>query len=408
LRILIVSQYFFPETGATSNRIYSLAAKFRKEGHKVRILAEKPNHPRGIFFEGYEKGVFLDREYKDIPVTYSWVYTRPEKGFLGRILFYISFMLMAIVASFRMKGQYDIVLASSPPLFVGISGWAIARMKRAKFVFDVRDLWPEVAIKMGELNNGFAINLAEKVEHFLYRKADLITAVTRSFKKSIADKDISGDKIKVITNGTDPELFVTEHSKKELRDNLGLRNHFLVSYIGNLGLAQGLEHIIEAAEQIQQTGLSDISFLIVGAGPKKKELKEIAGEKKLTNVTFVNRVPMEKAVEYMNASDALLVPLANDPIYSQFIPSKLFDSMAASKPVLLSVDGESRDILEYSNAGLYYEAEDDEKLFEKILWLKEHKERAERMGEKGRRYVIENYTREVQAMKMIKELQRII
>jgi hypothetical protein len=142
LRILLISQYFFPETGATSNRIFSLAKKFKEDGHDVRVIAEKPNHPKGIFFDGYEKGIFLDKVYKGIPVTYTWVFTRPEKGFLGRIFFYLSFMMMAIIASVRTNEKYDIVVASSPPLFVGISGWVIAKLKKAKFSFDVRDLWP--------------------------------------------------------------------------------------------------------------------------------------------------------------------------------------------------------------------------------------------------------------------------
>jgi glycosyltransferase involved in cell wall biosynthesis len=404
----LISQYFFPETGATSNRIFSLAKKFKEEGHDVRVISEKANHPKGVFFEGFEEGMFLDREYKGIPVTYSWVYARPEKGFIGRILFYVSFMLTAVMAAFRTKGKFDIVCASSPPLFVGISGWIIAMIKSAKFVFDVRDLWPDVAVKMGALSNNFAINIAERIERLLYTKADLITTVTPSFRKTISGKGADLSKIKVITNGTDPDIFKIENVNGQLRTSLGLSDRFYVSYVGNIGLAQGLEHIIESAAQLDKKGYKDIAFLIIGDGPKKEELKSLVEFKKVGNVRFIDRVSLDIASKYMNASDILLVPLANDPIYSQFIPSKLFDSMAASKPILLSVDGEARKIIEQSEAGFYYEAESADQLSKKIIWLKTHTKEAEGMGRKGRDFVIKNYSRKVQAQKMLDSFQELI
>lgn len=407
MRILLISQYFFPETGATSNRVYSLAKKFQEEGHDVRVIAEKSNHPEGVFFEGFENGLFIDQLYKGIPVTYSWVYARPEKSFLGRILFYVTFMLSAIVAALRVKGKFDIVCASSPPLFVGISGWIVALFKKARFVFDVRDLWPEVAVKMGELNNKIAITIAEKIENFLYNKADLITVVTKSFKKSISQKGISENKIDIVTNGTDPVLFYLDEAKQTLRHKLGLQNSFLVSYIGNIGLAQGLDHIINAASLIQEKGLNNISFLIVGDGPKKDELKLESKEKSVINITFIDRVALNKAIEYMNASDVLLVPLADDPIYSQFIPSKLFDSMAAAKPILLSVNGESKSILEKAEAGVYYEAENERQLVDAIIWLKEHAEEAGIMAKNGRTFVKNNYSRDIQAQHMLNSFKKI-
>lgn len=408
MKILLVSQYFFPETGATSNRLFSLAKKIQEEGHEVRIIAEKPNHPKGIFFPGFEKGGFINKEYKGIPVTYSWVYTRPEKGFIGRMLFYFSFMVSAIFAAYKTKGKYDIVCASSPPLFVGISGWLIAKIKGAKFVFDVRDLWPDVAVKMGALNNEKAIKAAENIERFIYSKADLITVVTKSFKKSIIGKGFSHDKIEIVTNGTEPEVFNIKDNKSELRGELNLKkDDYLVSYVGNLGLAQGLNHIIIAAQIIEQQNIEDVTFLFVGDGPQKSNLMELVARLGVKNVIFRDRVPLDTAAKYMNASDVLLVPLGDDPIYSQFIPSKLFDSMAASNPVLLSVDGESRWILDEAQAGLYYEAENAKQLSEKIMFLKKHPEKAKEMALNGSKFVEKNYTRDVQAAHMLTFLEKL-
>lgn len=401
MKILIFSQYYFPETGATSNRAYALAKVFLDEGHEVRVIAEKPNHPEGVFHPGYERGFFIDGEWGGVPVTWCWVYTRPVKGFLGRILFYLSYMVTAVLAVFRLKGKYDIVLATSPPLFVGVSGWAAARIKRARFVFDVRDLWPEVAVKMGELNNPKAIKVAESVERFLYRKADLITPVTESFLESIVAKGIPKERMVVVTNGTDPDIFLSEHTPDLLRSRLDLPEGFIVSFIGNLGLAQGLLHIIEAAEAMEASGQHDVKFLFVGDGPRKAAVLEAAQKAGLTNIIFRERVTLPEAVEYMIASDALLVPLANDPIYAKFIPSKLFDSMAVARPVLLSVDGEARAILDQAQAGIWYPAEDAAGLVDAIETLRNHQD-LEALGQRGRDFVSAHYTRRAQALKMLK------
>jgi glycosyltransferase involved in cell wall biosynthesis len=337
-------------------------------------------------------------------VTWCWVYTRQVKGFAGRMLFYLSYMVMAVLAVFRLKGRYDAVLATSPPLFVGLSGWAAARIKRARFVFDVRDLWPEVAVKMGELNNPRAIRLAERVERFLYRKADLITPVTESFKDTIAGMGIPRHKMVVITNGTEPEVFRSSESVASLREKWSLPDGFVVSFIGNLGLAQGLGHIIDAARILESREEKDITFLFVGDGPRKMSVMAAAEKAGLQRVIFRDRVTLPEAVEFMNASDALLVPLADDPIYAKFIPSKLFDSMAAGKPVLLSVDGEARAILERAAAGLWYPAEQANGLVDAIHSLRNHPA-PNRFGIEGRRFVAEHYTRRAQALKMLHAFQ---
>ena len=299
------------------------------------------------------------------------------------------------------------VLATSPPLFVGVSGWAAAKVKHAKFIFDVRDLWPEVAVKMGELSNAKAILLAEKIEGFLYRKADLITPVTDSFLETIASKGIPPTKMQVIPNGTEPDTFNTAASKESLRSRHQLPNKCIVSFIGNMGLAQGLEHVIVAAQQSWEKGEDQVLFLFVGDGPRKERLVKMTQEAGLTNVLFRDRVPLELAVEYMNASDYLIVSLANDPIYAKFIPSKLFDSMAASKPVLLSVDGESRVILDASAAGIYYPAENAQALLDAIEKLRTNPVIAQEMGIRGRDYVTQHFSRRAQALKMLEAMKRV-
>lgn len=402
MKILIFTQYYFPETGATSNRAYSLAKTFQDEGHDVRVIAERPNHPTGIFHKGFEKGFFIDGEWGGVPVTWTWVHTKPVKGFLDRILFYVSYMIMAILAVFRFSGKYDIVLATSPPLFVGISGWAAAKIKRAKFVFDVRDLWPEVAVKMGELTNPKAIKIAEKIEHFLYRKADIIIPVTQSFLDTIASNGIEREKMKVITNGTVPEEFSLSESPSQLRLELGLPvKQFIVTFAGNMGLAQGLDHIVECAKLYAESKDNSVLFMFVGDGPRKQRLVDFVQNNDLQNVLFVDRVTTPMAVRYMNASDALLVSLGNDPVYNMFVPSKLFDSMAVGKPVLLSVDGEAKAILDRAEAGLYYTAENAQGLRNSIETLRLNEKLYQLYSKNGPKFVKQYYSRSALAKEML-------
>ncbi|WP_162891517.1 glycosyltransferase family 4 protein [Salinibacter ruber] len=405
MRVLLISQYFPPETGGPPNRLLSIANGLREAGHEVHVIAEKPNHPEGVIREDYREGVFDERTYDGIPVTYTWVYTDPEKNFLKRLAFYLSFMVMAVVGALRTKGDFDVVLASSPPLFVGLSGWLAARLKDAKFVFDVRDIWPEVAVAMGALSNPAAIDLAERLEQFIYNRADGITAVTTSFCDHIQEVASEQIPMRRVMNGTMPDVFRQDAQRQEVREKLGVDDKYVVTYAGNHGLAQGLPHLIEAAELLQEN--EDVVFLLLGSGPVKDKLVREADSRELDNVLFSDRVPLEEAAAHMAASDVLLVPLEDHEIYRQFIPSKLFDSMASGRPVLLSVDGEARSILEEAEGGLYYPAEDGKALAERIEWLVEHPEEGKKMGKNGRTYAQKNCSRAGQAQKMAEFLEQI-
>lgn len=407
MRILVISQYFPPETGGTSNRLGPMATGLAAAGHEVHVIAEKPNHPAGVTFEGYEKGFFLDRSYRGVPVTHAWVYATPEKTFFTRLLFYLSFMVTAVLAALRRDEDVDVVLASSPPLFVGVAGRAIAWLKRARFVFDVRDPWPEVAVAMGELREGWAAEAGRAVERFIYRGADGITAVTEGFCEGIRARVDHGVPIRRIPNGTVPEQYAIDAGPESLRGELDLpASTFIATYAGNVGVAQGLGHLLEAARRLDDAE-EEMLILVVGDGPAKSALVEQARTRGLRRIVFRDRVPLPEAARYMAASDALLVPLRDRPIFRSFVPSKLFDGMAAGRPLLLSVDGEARDILREAGAGLHYPAEDDRGLVEAMRTLRDQPERAGRMGADGRRYVSEHYTRAEQARTMARFLEEV-
>lgn len=406
MRVLVISQYFPPETGGPPNRLLSIAKELQAAGHDVHVVTEKPNHPEGIIRADYRGGLFDERTYDGIPVTYTWVCTHPEKDFIKRILFYVSFMVMAVLGAIRTKGDFDVVLASSPPLFVGISGWLAARLKKAKFVFDVRDIWPEVAVAMEALTQPTAIRFAEALEQFIYKRADGITAVTESFCNHIRQTVGDTTPMHRVMNGTMPTVFQQDCHRDRIRYELEIDDKFVVMYAGNFGLAQGLPHILDAAEILQDE--EDVFFLLLGSGPLKDDLMEEANRRGLDNIRFLDRVPLHEAAMHMAASDALLVPLEAHEVFQQFIPSKLFDSMAAGRPVLLSVEGEARSILEEAGGGLYYSAEDGTALVDRIRWMLVHQKECEAMGQRGRAYANKHCTRSAQVQELVGFLEEVV
>ena len=398
LRILLVSQYFYPEVGATQTRIFEFAKNLSRLGHQVTVIGEFPNHPHGIMPEEYRGRWFERDSVAGFDVLRVWVYTSAVKNFKTRILFYLSFMLMAILGSLKLPAGYDVVLATSPPLFVAVSGYVISRIKRSRFVLDIRDLWPAAAVALGELSSPGIIRLAEKLEKVLYKKADRIVAVTQGFCSHIRSLGISGNKISWIPNGTVTEIFAPNRVDTNLKEKLGLNGKLVVTFAGTHGIAQGLPAVLDTARQLSER--PDIAFFFIGEGPVKDHLLKLAETCALDNVIFHSQVPIDKIAPFINMSDILLVPLRNDGVFQTFIPSKMFDFMACAKPILLSVPGEAKAILEKAEAGLFVEPESPEAMAEAILRLGEDQELRRRMGESGRKFVLERFTREKQAVQL--------
>ena len=407
MRILYLSQYFPPEVGATQTRAYEMARNLVGLGHRVTMLAEIPNHPTGIVPPEY-RGKLYERDTLDgIDVMRLWVKTSRVKTTRTRMAFYLSFMVSATLAGILLaRGRYDVVYATSPPLFVACAGWALSRIRRIPFVFEVRDLWPAVAVSLGELSSPRIIRWAEAVERFLYRQAAAIVAVTRGFCQHIEALGIASDKIHWIPNGTMPEIFDPARGDEGLRHRLGLQGKFVVLYAGLHGLAQGLPFILEAAHDLLDH--PEVVFVFVGEGPAKPDLLAIQDQQNLTNVLFLPQVAREAVVPYLNMADTLLVPLKKDQIFASFIPSKLYDFMSCAKPVILSVPGEAREILEEAGAGIFVAPGDVKQLRQAILHLSREAGTCQEYGRKGRQYVIEHFSRKTQAGQVAALLQDLI
>ncbi len=393
LGVLVLSQYFHPEVGATQTRARELARAFARAGHRVTVICEFPNHPQGVIPARYRgRWTEWDR-LDDFRVLRVRVAASPVKSFRTRLAFYLSYMLMATLCAFRRLGKVDLVLATSPPLPVAAAGAAIGILRRAPFVMDVRDLWPDAAVALGELKNPRALRLAAALERWLYRRARRITVVTRAFGAAIEAKGVPAAKLAWFPNGTQPELFGPDRVDPGLRARLGIaEDAYLVTFAGLFGIAQGMDFLLDLAASYRDD--EGIVFLFLGDGPLGAPMAaRVAAEGLAGRVRLHPQVPPEAAAAFLNASDLLLVPLKRDPIFASFVPSKLFDCLACAPPVLLAVPGEARALLTESGGGLYAEPEDLASFRAAIATLRGDPAAARRMGEAGQHFVLPRFAR---------------
>jgi glycosyltransferase involved in cell wall biosynthesis len=393
VRILYLSQYFPPEVGATQTRAHEMARYLVSAGHQVTMLTEVPNHPSGIIPPRY-RGKLYERAAMDgIDVIRVWVRASPVKTFATRMLFYTSYMINATLAGLILaRGKYDVLYATSPPLFVGGAAVALSYARRIPLLFEVRDLWPESAVALGEMTGTRAVALAGKLEEMCYNRARRVVVVTEGIRRRLEARGF-GSKVALIPNGANTELFrPDEEGGAALRSELGLQGKFLVTYAGIHGLAQGLGTVLEAAQQL--LSIPDIHFLFVGEGPKKAELLVQRDRMGLTNVTMLAERPRTNMPAYLSAADVALVPLRKLDLFQGALPSKMFDAWACGCPVILSIDGEARQVLEEAGAGVFVAPEDAGQMACAILQLKDDPDRLRLAGERGRCFVQAHYSRE--------------
>jgi len=391
LRILYVSQYFPPEMGAPSARVFELSRRWVKNGDKVTVLTGFPNHPTGIIPAEYRGYRFLEEEKEGIRVVRTYIFAAPNKGFFKRVLSYVSFMCSAIVQGTRKVGKQDLLIATSPQFFVGIAGLIISRLKGVPFVFEVRDLWPESIVQLGQLKNKTIIRFLEWIEMTLYRKAAHIVGVADSTVKILTERGVPAEKISIIKNGVDLELFTMRSDTEALKRKHGYQGKFIVSYIGTHGLSHALDKVLDAAELLRNE--REILFLLVGEGAEKEHLKRKAASLNLKNVEFLDQIGKKQLPEYYALSDIVLVTLRDLPLFRSVIPSKIFEIMAMGRPIIISVDGESRKLVEQAQAGIFCQPENPQEMKEKILYLKTRPAQRLELGRNGRRFVEEHFDR---------------
>lgn len=399
MKILYISQYYHPEVGATSNRALANVASLHNRGHQVTVLTEMPNHPLGVIFPLYRKRLLASEIINGVPVHHLYVCVASRKNFLNRILMYASFAFSTIIWIILHPFIYDVIYITSPPLFVAWVGIFVKLSHpKTKLVFEVRDLWPDSAIELNELTNSLLVRLSLKLEMSIYNKADIVIAVSQYIRDKIISKGISSNKVFVFYNGTDICVASGLSNPQTIKSD----SIFHILYAGNLGLAQGIEVIINAAEILRS---DPVKFTILGNGPCRNELVEYARTKNLSNLEFHDIVSKDEMPKYYAEADAGVVPLKDLPVFSGALPSKLFDFMAFAIPVLVGIKGEAVQLIEKSGAGLLFPPGDANRLAEQIKLLIKNPQLCESLGRNGQSYVTNNFSRAIIADKLVDFLE---
>jgi glycosyltransferase involved in cell wall biosynthesis len=404
MHILFLTHYFPPEVNAPASRTYEHCKQWVREGHEVTVVTSVPNHPEGKIYPGYRNKLFQLGEKDRIEVLRLWTYVTPNKGVLKRSINYIAFMLMAIL-SIPIMPKADVVISTSPQFFCGLSGFFVSRLKRIPWILEIRDLWPESILAVGAINNKTIIRILESMERFAYRKAERIIALTNAFKTHIEAKKIAAPKIEIITNGVDLSFFKALPRDNYLSNELRLKGKFVVSYFGTHGMAHGLETIFRAAKKLENH--DPILFLLVGDGAEKERLLALRNKMTLKNVMMLKQFPKEKMPHLLASSDACIVLLKKNDLFKTVIPSKIFEAMAMSRPIILGVEGESRELITESNSGLCIEPENDQHLAKVVLKLFNNPKMSECLGRNGRQFVEKRFNRTKLAQEYLKMIESV-
>ncbi len=400
MRILHLSQYFPPEPGAVQVRAHAMAANLVQRGHQVTVLTEMPNHPVGVIHPEYRGKILVREELDGIDVVRVWVKASPRKTLGTRMAFYLTYMVNAALRGLALRGPYDVVFVNSPPLFVGGAGLALGYLRRTPFVFEVQDLWPESAVQMGELNNPHYIRWATWLEEACYRRARRIVAVTDGIYERLRERGYPADELTLIENGSNTAIFCPQPRElgARIRAELGLQDQFIALYGGIMGLAQGIETLVETARLLLDE--PDVHIVLVGGGPRRQAIEELVDTYHLPNLTLLPSQPLQAMPAYLTAANVALVPLRDLDLFHGARPTKMFDAWACQRPTIVSVAGEARRIMEQAGAGLAAEPENPADIARAILALRDDPERCRQFGLNGQRYVDAHYSLQAMALKL--------
>ena len=410
MRILLIHQYFLEKGEGGGSRFNEMTQVWSKLGHKITVLGGMVNYTTGLKPARYKgKHYFKDNNfYPNVDVLRCHVSESYNVNFLGRLWGYFSFMFSAIWGGLRKtKGKYDIILVTSPPLFVGMTAYILSKIKRVPFVFEVRDLWPESAIDTGVLKNKLIIKLAFWFEKFLYKRAKFINVLTPAFRDKLIEKGIPAEKIKFIPNAADFTLSdkLSDFDGKAFKKELGLENNFVITYVGAHGVANHLIQLLDAAEYLRNT---NIVFQLIGSGMQKKMLVEETKKRALeAHIIFRDPVAKEEVFKYIIASDMGASVLKKVDTFKTIYSNKSFDYMSCKIPILLAIDGVSRELVENAQCGIYVEPENGKDIADKLKLICKQPHELIEMGESGYCFAKKHFDREMLAKEYLSYLNEV-
>ncbi len=377
--IVVISQYFPPETGAAPTRWHELTDRWVDDA-SVTVITSAPDYPEGKIYDGYENRWLQREQHGNVNVLYTKTITSSSGDLVRRGIKFVWFMLLSFIVGLWYTSP-KAVIATSPQPLTGVSAWLLARLKGAQFVFEIRDLWPESILAVSDFENRAVIWLLDRTIMFLYRRADTIVVVSQAFIQPIVETGVDRSKIEYYPNGVDLEFYDVSGTRPEALDEFD--NRPTVAYVGTIGRAHGLSVVLDAAPDVP-----DVQFVLVGDGSEREKLEQQAENHE--NIIFTGRWPKEQVPYILAEADIGFVHLKPREIFETVIPSKLLESMAAGLPVILGVRGEAQQIVQQADAGITMEPGNATELVAAIGTLRQKEQRA-KLGNNGREYVVEEF-----------------
>lgn len=393
MRVLFVSFWYPPEMGAPAARVSELAQEWAALGHEVTVLTDFPHYPGGGQRPEDRLAVWRYERDGDVRLLRTWVYATPHRGRVRRTLGYLSFLASGAPIGSLLLSRPDVIVATSPQIFAGVLGVALARRFRAPLVLEIRDLWPESIVTAGAMGRGVAFRAVKGLAQWLYDAADHIVTVGEGYSRGILrGYRVSPDKLRVFTNGVDPRRFRPRDERRAaVRAAHGWGDETVAMYLGSHGLCHRLSTVLDAADRLRDR--QDIRFVLVGDGAEKPDLVREAQRRGLERVSFLPVQGKDEVADLYAAADLCLVPLRDDPLFREVVPSKMFEIMSMERPLVLSVDGDARAIVEQAGAGLCVPPEDAPAIASAITRLHADPALRRALGRSGRRFVQANYDR---------------
>lgn len=414
-RILFLTPYFPPEIGAPQSRISELARKLSARGHEVKVLCAFPNYPSGVVPKEYAGKKLLRQKVLGLETWRTYIYATPNKGFIRRLMAHLSFAAASFAAFVRLRRELrpDISIVESPPLFMGFTAMAMRVLFGVKYVFNVSDVWPDSAVDLGMLKNGFLIKCAELLEKASYRLSAGVACVTRGIVENIRNKGVPGEKVFFLPNGVDMNFFSAEKlakgeydaDRREFFEKFGAEGRFVVLYSGTLGISQNLSFLIRLAERFRDD--RRVRFLIVGDGAEREKLEAMTKELSLDNIVFERLIPKAKMPALISLAGACVVSLLDIPVFRGALPSKMYEYMAMRKPILMFAAGECVELLEKAAAGLASAPDDLEAAAHNLEAMLADNEKTKLMGLSAENFVRENFSRDVICDRWEEALEKI-
>lgn len=403
MRILFFSHYFPPEGNAPASRTYAHCRRWAAAGHDVTVVTSAPNHPRGVLYPGYRNRLRQVEDWDRIRVVRVATFLAANAGTWRRSLNYVSYMLSAAVLG-SLERRPDVVMATSPQFCCGWAGVLVSKIRRAPFILEIRDLWPESIAAVGAIRSRMVIGLLAKLELAMYRSARQIVTVGEGYRQRLLERGADDERVAVVMNGVDDELFSPRDRDAQLAERVGVAGRFVVAYCGVIGMAHGLEVVLRAASHLREK--TEVVFLLVGDGACFDDLKATAERDGLDNVVFTGHVAKDCVPALIALADVCLVHLRASDTFTSVMPSKIFEAAAMAKPVVLGVRGFAAEFVASAGCGVCIEPENEHELVDTVLRLSADRALCERLGQAGRDYVARHFSRDELARDYLDVIQQ--